>query len=135
MPAAKVPVQYIASKTSINDSTYGTGRWDQGENRIKLLDPALAAKLFKHVDVWDQVPADEALDHQAAVNEVAVTKPRVELEHESDTQDLRDRVSKMGRDDVIAYAQTHYQLKIKGGQSAEATRAELIRHIDLAGAQ
>lgn len=133
MSTTKTPVEYHAPRTYINDSTYGTGRWDHGQDRIKLLDPVLAAKLLKHVDVWKRPEAEEAIEHITDVVEFQVKEKR--LAPDDDTLDLRDKVGKMNRDEAIAYAKTHYQLEIPGNTSTANARQLLIQHIDLAGAQ
>lgn len=126
----KLPVKMIANRDSINDSIYGTGRWDREE--IKLVDPAVAARMVRHVDVYEQVSAEEAAEKKAAEVE-AVVKKTEDDQNDAATQELRDSVAKMERDAVIEYAAVHYGLKIHPNTGVDKARAQLIQHIDLAG--
>lgn len=128
----KLPVKMIANRDSINDSIYGTGRWDREE--IKLVDPAVAARMVRHVDVYEQVTAEEAAEKKAVEVEAVVKKTEDE-QNDAATQELRDSVAKMERDAVIEYAGVHYGLKIHPNTGVEKARAQLIQHIDLAGAK
>lgn len=128
----KLPIKMIADRESINDSIYATGRWDRGE--IKLVDPAIAARMVRHVDVYEQVSAEEAAEKKATEVE-AVVKKTEDDQNDAATQELRDRVNTMEREAVIDYAGVHYGLKIHPNTGLEKARAQLIQHIDLAGAK
>lgn len=126
----KLPVKMIANRESVNDHMYGTGRWDR--NEVKLVDPAVLLKLIRHVDVYEQVSAEEAAEAKATEVE-AVVKKTEDDQNDAGTQELRDRVATMDRDTAIEYAAVHYGLKIPGNSSVEKARAALIQHIDVAG--
>lgn len=131
MPEAqKLPVKMIANRDFVNDSMYGTGRWERDE--IKLVDPDTLKKMIRHVDVYQQVTAEEAAESKASEVETVVKKTEDD-QNDAATQELRDSVSRMTRDAAIEYAAVHYGLKIPGNVSVEKARETLIQHIDLAG--
>jgi hypothetical protein len=134
MPQEKVPVQYVARKSHIVDGLYSTGRWDHETNAIKLLDPALAAKLMRHADVWKMAPPEAAKTHVAEVVEDALTQRKATHAEDPDVMDLRDRVMKMDRDAIVQFGADKYRLRIKANSSLESARAALLNHIDIAGA-
>lgn len=137
--AAKVPVKMtyrneVTPTKTVKDNMYGTGEWDY--NEVKLVEPAIAAKLVRHIDVYTLVTPEEAADANAVEVVVALDKGKDELDKLSDasTQELRDRVAQMDRETARKYGAEHYKLTIPGNLSTEATRARLIQHIDIAGA-
>lgn len=126
----KLPVKMIANRDYIIDHIYKTGRWDRDE--IKLVPPAIAEKMVRHIDSYAAVTADEASKAKATEVKEVVKDTQKEMGDEA-TQALRDKVVQMSRDEAIEYAGVHYGLKIPGNTSAENARAALIQHIDLAG--
>jgi hypothetical protein len=130
--APKLPIQMIANRDHLKDNNYGTGEWTRGQ--IQLVDAAVAMKMIRHTDVFVQSTAEEAAASQAKAVKTEVKNSEKQLSDEA-SQELRDRVGQMNRDQAIEYAAVHYGLKIRGNASVEDARAQLIQHIDLAGPQ
>lgn len=126
----KLAIKFVANRDTYQDSVYSTGAWDRDE--VKLIEPTLAAKMIRHVDVFQRVDIDEAVAKTAEQVETVVKKTQ-DKENDDATADLRDQVNRMTRDQAIEYAAVHYQLKIPGNASVDTARAALIQHIDLAG--
>lgn len=119
-----------AHKERVRDSQYGTGDWLQGET--KLVTPEQYAKMIRHIDVWVPGKAEDAAETAATAVRTVAERTQQQIDQEA-LEDLRQKVQTMSRDQVIEYAAVHYKLKIPGNSSLENARAELTRHIDIAG--
>jgi len=125
-PAGLVSVKYIGPRETYKEGAYGSGLvFSQGESL--QIPAALAAKLFKHPDVY--VPGDPSA---AAGPAVEVALP---VEDESlKTQPERDSIANMGKNALETYARTHFRVDLDKRKNLNELRAQVTGLVDQYGA-
>lgn len=127
-------VEYVGRRETHTDALYGTGHWTKGQT--KIVPPALAAKMARHMDVFKRgstsaTPAALAIAAEASENP---NKP----EHEEETEraeELKAQIGTMNRAALQEFAKSHYQQALPGNLSTEDTRAKVIALLDQYGPQ
>lgn len=120
------PIKYIGKRPTYIDGMYGTHTaFVQGET--VMVDSAIAEKMLRHGDQYELGKAKGA----APAVEKPTDKPAKE---EEATQDLRDQIAIMGKDELKEMAWTRYQLKFQGNPSLETLRTRVTHLVDQFGA-
>lgn len=120
------PIRYIGKRPTYIDGLYGTRTaFVQGET--VMVDSAIAEKMLRHGDQYELGKAKGA----APAVEKPSDKPAKE---EEATQDLRDQIAIMGKDELKELAWTRYQLKFPGNPSVETLRTRVTHLVDQFGA-
>ena len=115
-------IKYIGARAEYTDGTYGTRiHWLRGESKMVPTDKAV--KMLRHPDVY-------------VAGDAGAPTPGVpgEPDKEDDVQDMRDAIASMGKDAVIQYAQTKFNMKLDKRQSVEGLRTAAIQLVDQYGA-
>lgn len=127
-------VTYVGRRDTHTDNLYDTGTWTKGQ--VKVLTPAKAAQLARHIDVFKR--GATSASPIAAAAAAAATEQEKPNEHEDEIARmdvLKAQVGTMNRAGLLEFAQSHYQQKLPGNLSAEETRAKVISLIDQYGPQ
>lgn len=118
MPA----IAYIGRRPFHRDVTYGTGDWIKGQS--KIVDDAIAFRMLKHPDVYQ-----ESTDNGA----IAVDVPQKKDDSEDEVQYAEDSITRMGADALRSFVSENFQQKLDGRMSVENMRREATRMLHLYG--
>ncbi len=127
-------VTYIGRRETHTDNLYATGHWTKGQT--KVVPPALAAKMAKHIDVFERGSTSASPGAAAAAASVLETPKQNEQEEEVARMDeLKAQLGTMNRAGLQEFAKSHYQQTLPGNLSTEDTRAKVVALIDQYGPQ
>lgn len=119
--SSRIPVKYIGKRPEHVDGAYGTHiHWVRGETI--MVPKTVALLMLKHVDVF--VQGDPVGDAPAIG---AKENP------DEDSQDARDMVNQMGKDQLAEYAMTQWKMSVDKRHTVEALRAQVTGYIDQYG--
>ena len=119
IPIKLVDSFYADSYTDVNYGSYI--EFTKGET--KLVPYGIAIRLLAHTDVYVRGNA------KTAVPAYVPDKP----EAETDTQDVRDSIARMTREELIAFADSNYRQKFNRNLATETMREECVRLVDIQG--
>lgn len=126
-------VEYVGRRETHTDNLYGTGHWTKGQT--KVVPPALAAKMARHMDVFKRGSTSASPVAAAAAAAISET-PKLEHEEEIARMDeLKAQIGTMNRAGLQDFAKSHYQQTLPGNLSTEDTRAKVIALLDQYGPQ
>lgn len=145
----KVPVKYVGGNPEKHDNIAGTGlTWKNGETLP--VDAEAAEKLLRYPDVWAYNPdaidtytiaadGSAVIEYRASADEVAaIIDGRAELrvvaidsdsDKSSESVDLL-RVEDMTKNQLIAFANEKFNVKLDGRKNVDDLRALVVALVD-----
>lgn len=128
--ASGIFIRYIGRDETCFDHLYGTGTWERRE--AKLVVPAVALRMVRHPDQYEEVKAEE---NERPIDRAAVGEPERRADKEVDTpeQEAVMSIGQMDANQVRDFVEQNYQQKLDGRKGVAALRSEAVRLVEQFG--
>lgn len=128
--ASGIFIRYIGRDETCFDHLYGTGTWTRRE--VKLVVPAVALRMVRHPDQYEEVVA---LENELPAERAPVGEPERRADKDPDTpeQEAIMSIQQMDAGQVKDFVERNYQQKLDGRKGVAALRSEAVRLVEQFG--
>ncbi len=132
-PVGTIAIRYIGKKDNFSDRLYGTELpFEKGQ--VRNIPTAIARKMLKHQDVYEQAEAAPIIDDDTAEILAGVEEEANKLQDERElVADVLMQLGRMDEQGLRQYAETKYGQKLSARMKQETLLARVTEMVEMFG--